>query len=443
MAQGRGNLPHFGDAQTADVVLLLIPLEGAALPPIHVHSKALCRSEFFEARLSERWAVDDRRPVELTLDKCKNPETYSRCIQLMYVPDRVKHSSFAGVQDALNILEVAAELLFHDCVNACMGFLESIPWTNENENAIRSCLSSLHIQVTPDLASRLNSAQNLPDCKPVEIMKELLGELLSLVTNGAPSKARDITERVLLANVQPSASPAFAAVNEVALFKELQNNLDALKSQLRKFASFFSWSSHQLFIASSALRWLLEELFALQIGDVAIKMFSEEQDLAQLMISRIYQNPFTETLFCILVRMLQALQSGEVVIPRSIRVAFITTWLPVVAKLSNDSEEISRDDGLQLKLEEGLRAVVGTLAIADQEEIFKIWIGTCLKCRRAYPDLSTTFDSWCDKLRQAQKEKDLQRGTSDTDETPGGLAFILTESSPSVSCSKSLDASPS
>jgi hypothetical protein len=77
-------------------------------------------------------------------------------------------------------------------------------------------------------------------------MQDVLGELLTLVTNGAPSKARDITERVLLANVQESSSPAFAAVNEVALFKQLQSNLEQLKIQLRKFSNSISWNSHQV-----------------------------------------------------------------------------------------------------------------------------------------------------------------------------------------------------
>jgi hypothetical protein len=77
-------------------------------------------------------------------------------------------------------------------------------------------------------------------------MKDVLGELLSLVTNGAPSKARDITERVLLANVQPCSSSAFAAVNEVSLFNVLHGNLEQLKIQLRKFVNFFSWNAHQV-----------------------------------------------------------------------------------------------------------------------------------------------------------------------------------------------------
>ncbi|XP_024524394.1 BTB/POZ domain-containing protein At1g63850-like [Selaginella moellendorffii] len=401
----------YGDVSSADVHLELVPISGNSLP-LHLHSHVLRRSEYFEARLSERWNnVSAGRPIELCLDKCKDPSAYVRCFEVLYVPDRLKLSAFADVQDALTVLEVAAELLLHECVAACMKYLEAVPWTPDAEEAIRSCVSSLHLRPSPDLAARLCTLGSMPDCKPVDVMKEVLGELLSLVSNGAPPKARDITERVLLANVQAPASSAFAAVNEVALFKEVQTNLEALKIQLNKFVNFFSWNSHQVNVACSALRWLLEELFSLQIAETAIKMLAEEEDLAQLMVSRIYQNPFTETLFCILVRIFQALQKGEVVVARNLRLALVTTWLPVIAKLVHDADDsMGKDNELQRSLEEGLSAVVATLPLVDQEAVFKIWIGSCLKSRKAFPDLSDAFESWCCKLRQAQLDKEHDGG---------------------------------
>lgn len=159
-------------------------------------------------------------------------------------------------------------------------------------------------------------------------------------------------------------------------------------------------------MSCSALRWLLDEVYALQIADVAVKTFSEEQELAHLMVLRAFQNPFTETLFHILVRMLQALEKGEIVSPRSVRMALVSTWLPVLAKLGNDGgDHVSgRHNDLRIQLERGLGAVVETLPILDQESIFKVWIASCLKCRKAWPDLSEALDSWCSKLRAAQRE---------------------------------------
>ncbi|XP_057865203.1 BTB/POZ domain-containing protein At1g63850 isoform X2 [Cryptomeria japonica] len=323
---------------------------------------------------------------------------------MMYSLERF---TFSSVQEALSLLQIASELLFTDCLNSCMQYLEAVPWSAENEHQIRASIMSLQLHLSPDLAVRLSTSGCVQDFNPLNTMGEILSELLSLVSNGASSKAREITKRVLHDNMQITTSPTFADVNKSALFRELQNNLDIVKSQLCKFANYFSWNSYQISIASSALCWLLDEMFALEIADMAVKMIAEEQELAQLVVSRIYQNPFTETLFKILVRLLRALQIGQVICQRSVRLSLVKTWLPVIAKLTHDDEYLIKDNELHNSLEEGMSSLVTTLPMADQEQIFKIWISSCLRSKKAWPDLSTAFDMWCNKLRQAQCEIDL------------------------------------
>jgi hypothetical protein len=79
--------PRYGDDQSADILLLVRPSEGAPSAPLLLHSRVLRKSEFFEARLSERWASrsasspeSDRcfKPLEITLDTCADAETYIR-----------------------------------------------------------------------------------------------------------------------------------------------------------------------------------------------------------------------------------------------------------------------------------------------------------------------------------------------------------------------------
>ncbi len=81
----------------------------------------LRKFEFFEARLSERWASpsatspeSDRcfKPLEITLDTCADAETYIRCIRSLYAANPVKDTTFNDVEDAVGILQVAAEIPF-------------------------------------------------------------------------------------------------------------------------------------------------------------------------------------------------------------------------------------------------------------------------------------------------------------------------------------------
>jgi hypothetical protein len=84
MAEPAGlQAPRYGDDQSADVLLHVRPSEDAPSAPLLLHSRVLRKSEFFEARLSERWASpesDDRcfKPLEITLDTCADAETYIR-----------------------------------------------------------------------------------------------------------------------------------------------------------------------------------------------------------------------------------------------------------------------------------------------------------------------------------------------------------------------------
>lgn len=143
------------------------------------------------------------------------------------------------------------------------------------------------------------------------------------------------------------------------------------------------------------IRWLWDKLFTYQIADAAVKMFSEDQEIAQLFMTRTAK-PFTKDLYHILVPILEALLKGEVVSPRSVRLGLVKTWLPVVPKFC-----LGQDDQLARSFEKSLQDMVETLPIVDQMMIFKIWIKNCFNTKKVWPDLSEAFTSWCRKLYEA------------------------------------------
>jgi hypothetical protein len=147
------------------------------------------------------------------------------------------------------------------------------------------------------------------------------------------------------------------------------------------------------------IRWLWDKLVTYQITDAAVKMLSEDQEIAQLFMGRA-ANPFPKDLYHILVSILEALLKGELVLPRSVRLGLVKTWLPVVPKLC-----LGQDDqcgkALARRFENSLQDVVETLPIVDQMMIFMIWIQNCFKTENVRPDLSEAFTSWCRKLHEA------------------------------------------
>lgn len=308
-----------------------------------------------------------------------------------------------------------------------MEYLEAVPWTAENKHEIRASIMSLQLPASPDLAARLSPAVYDPNFNPLIIMENYLSGLLSLVSRGASEKVREITKKAVRDNKQFNISRAFAALNKSLLLKELHKNLEFVKSQLDNLCSGRRW--HQIIDASSALSWLLDEMFALQIAEEAVKVFSEKKDLSYLMLKEAVNNPFSQSLFSILVRLLEALRIGEVVCPRSVRLSLLTTWLPVI--LAPDYEYILKDTKVGNNLEQGLRALVVTLPIPEQEQVFKLWTNSFQKGEKTWLDLSAAFDMWCYKLRVAQSEKE-HRVSSEGGDTASVASSVVKEDSSSA-----------
>ena len=150
---------QFGDQETADIKLQIVSKEGDEENPIYLHSQILKKLEFYEARLSE--SLPDERPLELKVRSSVDPEIYVNCFQLMYSCEAQERFHFSGgVDEALAILPVVSETLFHEGIQKCMEYLDAVRWSPEQETTLRAMLSSLQINIFPDLAASLSLGIN-------------------------------------------------------------------------------------------------------------------------------------------------------------------------------------------------------------------------------------------------------------------------------------------
>jgi hypothetical protein len=113
-------LVHFGDKNTIDLKVNLIDLDGTNYLGNHLylHSQVLRKSQLYETMLFGR--SSSQPPLEIKERNSYGGENYVKCIQFMYSSQTHKHFSFSSVDEALSILPIALELLFHDCVEGCM-----------------------------------------------------------------------------------------------------------------------------------------------------------------------------------------------------------------------------------------------------------------------------------------------------------------------------------
>lgn len=150
----------FNDVASSDVVVRLIgeSLEGAGSPQadLHLHKSILVEhSTFFSAQLSDRWANGCARDEQglpiLEVKDCSNVLDLATAMKKLYqkVPGEVDYKlshSFSGVEDARCCLVPADRLGLQSVFASAVAYLESVPWTSEQESKLRHCLNESNIQ---------------------------------------------------------------------------------------------------------------------------------------------------------------------------------------------------------------------------------------------------------------------------------------------------------
>lgn len=392
-------LLQFGDERTADIKLQLSgtnEVYDRRSSTLYVHSQILKKSEFYGTLLGERWSSErpssERPPIEMEIITFHSIEMYIKCIQLMYSSQSTNHFRYSNVDEALSILPIASELLFHNCVEECMRYLNAVRWSTKQEVKLRALLLSMEINTLPDLATRLGISQWKSDYGGLQMLEHSLQKMLSTISCGSYNHSEYIEEYILGFF---EANSSFAATCRSALLREFRANIERAKSD--KYAV--------IPIACSALLWIVNVIQRCdaELFEIVFNSFCEDAELP-VAINRSYTeyattvNPYSGlkrpllglTLFDLIDRFLNVLGNGEIITSTSFRVSFLTKWVPisVITVTLKDRN----------KLERGIIDVAETLPLQDQRRIYNIWKEVVTK------NYTETFKCWGKKV-----EDDIQR----------------------------------
>ncbi|KAL8524106.1 hypothetical protein ACS0TY_013899 [Phlomoides rotata] len=144
-----GETPSF---DSLDVVSDVISMKQLETQKIYLHSCAFRRSKYFVSLLSDRW---QRQSDWLSSNEAENYPKISRInhvipangdsmdnfisvLKLLYSDNLL--FSIDNLSTALDLLPIALELLFEDCVKACIRFIEAVTWSEDDENRILSLI---------------------------------------------------------------------------------------------------------------------------------------------------------------------------------------------------------------------------------------------------------------------------------------------------------------
>lgn len=290
----------FNDSSSADVILRLYiekssPLVGddcesvSAVDQfdvqIYLHSDVLRRSKYFAALLSDRWQKDSgpndvaHSPIihRFNLgvsDTHGSIDDHLTVLQLLYTND------FSAVIDtastALSLLPVALELLFEDCVRACVQFLEAVPWTEDEEKKVLCLVPFLREEESQELLSRVSPART-------DSSEEMLHGLITSAIHNHPNTA---FAKAFVAKLLRDFSSKESARR--VLDRAFETSLKIVKESLEEYSSpdfrgdhneteaIQRLNLHTAMTNGRHLLWLVERMIELRVADTAVKEWSDQ-----------------------------------------------------------------------------------------------------------------------------------------------------------------------
>lgn len=290
----------FNDASTSDVVLRLYFEKSSSFfsddsesisavdqsdIQIYLHSEVLRRSKYFDALLSDRWQKSSDLNEDGGAPKIhhfklgvhashESMDSHFTVLQLLYTSD---FSNVIGsVSTALSLLPVALELLFEDCVKACVRFLEAVPWTEEEEKKVLSLVPLLSEEESQELLSRLFPAKN-------DSSEEMLHGLILSAIHNHPNMA---FAKAFVAKLLRDFSSRESARR--VLDHAFQTSLKIVKESLEEYSSpdfrgdhneteaIQRLNLHTAMTNGRHLLWLVERMIELKVADTAVREWSNQ-----------------------------------------------------------------------------------------------------------------------------------------------------------------------
>ncbi|KAK2381794.1 BTB/POZ domain-containing protein [Trifolium repens] len=418
----------FNDASTADVVLRLftdvisspespssVSVDSAPISDLHVylHSDILRRSKYFSALLSDRW-IGNVHPQPPSLDQTSDHELFRLNLGVPPSPGSIQNhltvlellytNDFPNAVDnastALDLLPVALELLFEDCVRWCVNYLEAVPWTEEEESRVVNLIPFLSEEESKELVARVSPVEE-------DACEKMLQGLISSATSNYGNTA---FVKAFVGKILRDVSSRETA--KTVLEKAFRKSLKTVKQSLEDYSSPVFRGDHNeteaiqrlnLHKASTNgkhLLWLVERMIELRVADAAVREWSEQEaftgDLKRVFGDDAWRN-IVPGLPAVILRctskLAHAVCAGTILASTQVRRKLVEDWLPVLV-VCKDNVSPASNKSLYLELEETFLRIISTLPMSDAQELLPHCLSFSTRNVEDCPHLVTAFNTW-------------------------------------------------
>lgn len=336
-------------------------------------------------------------------------QSHLTVLELLYSNDFANTIDSASA--ALDLLAVALEFLFEDCIRSCVTFLEAVPWTEEEEKRVLNLIPFLSEEESKELLARVTPVK-ADSCEVM--LEELILSAIHNYQNMAYVKA-------FVAKILRDFSSRESAKR--VLEKAFNVSLKTVKESLEEYSSpDFRWhhdeteaiqrlNLHKAMTDGKHLLWLVERMIELRVADTAVKEWSEQAsftaDLQRAFRDDAWRN-IAPGLPAVVLRctckLANAVTAGTILATRSVRRKLVEDWLPVlVVCKDNVAPMLPINKSLYLELEETFLGIISTLPMSDAQELLPRCLSFSTRNVEDCPHLVTAFNTWFRRAAQPFK----------------------------------------
>ncbi|XP_022774725.1 BTB/POZ domain-containing protein At2g13690-like isoform X2 [Durio zibethinus] len=336
----------------------------------------------------------------IEVPEVENLGVFRETIELMFEEDIAKTLVKFGVYRAIDILEVSASIMFSRGVLSCLNYLEAVPWTEEEEEKLRSLFTRFKFDdaTSRDILARLYSQQS------TDTHQNLARRLVSSITTCCDANARNelkslvkglLCKSSVYEKEQPDVNKEdFYAVCQscvnvlVNLFEEASDAIPHERMAKKEMGKpLIERISRQV----DNINWLLEILLDRQMAEEFVDLWAHQGDLLKMHersspMVRYELSRVSAILFI-------AMGTRKLHCHSEARSGLHQAWF---GPMLLDFGWLQRcRKGLDMKaLEEAMGQTLLTLPLKQQYVLFMEWFRCFSKHGTECPNLSKAFQIW-------------------------------------------------
>ncbi|XP_022750941.1 BTB/POZ domain-containing protein At2g13690-like [Durio zibethinus] len=341
-----------------------------------------------------------KRMCRIEVPEVENLGVFRETLELMFEEDIAKRLVKIGVYRAIDILEVSATIMFSRGVLSCLKYLEAVPWTEEEEEKLRSLFTRFKFDdpTSRDILGRLYSQQS------TDTHQNLSRHLLSSITTCSDANARNelkslvkglLCKSSVYEKEQPDVNKEdFYAVCQscvsvlVNLFEEASDAIPYERMAQKEMGKpLIERISRQV----DNINWLLEILLDRQIAEEFVDQWAHQGNLLKMHeraspMVRYELSRVSAILFI-------AMGTRKLHCRSDARSALLLAWF---GPMLLDFGWLQRcRKGLDMKaLEEAMGQTLLTLPLKQQYVLFMEWFRCFSMHGTECPNLSKAFQIW-------------------------------------------------